>query len=229
MCGRVNVSDNDGVRLLLESFGMTTWPSRDPRFNVAPTQTLDVVKLDDGPVLEPMSWGLSMSVKGAKGQTIIKRVANARDDKVWSSYLWQALMPAQRVLIPVNGFYEWRRENKKPVQTYYITPANDAAMFLGAIYRMPDNGAQRSEVSIITTAANEAMSHVHHRMPMIFSSGNEAMAWLQESDKDSISALMTPASNDALVFTEVGNYVNKSTNEGAQCIAPDTIIQRDLL
>ncbi len=112
MCGRVNVSDNDGVRLLLESFGMTTWPGRDPRFNVAPTQTLDVVKFDGKPVLMPMSWGLPMSVKGAKGQPIIKRVPNARDDKVWSSYLWRSLMPEQRVLVPVNGYYKWQREQK---------------------------------------------------------------------------------------------------------------------
>jgi len=48
MCGRMNVSDNEGVRFLLESLGMDTWPSRDPRYNIAPTQTLDVVRpLDD--------------------------------------------------------------------------------------------------------------------------------------------------------------------------------------
>jgi putative SOS response-associated peptidase YedK len=229
MCGRVNVSDNDGVRLLLESFGMTTWPSRDPRFNVAPTQTLDVVKFDDKPVLMPMSWGLSMSVKGAKGQTIIKRVPNARDDKVWSSYLWRSLMPEQRVLVPVNGYYEWKRENKKRVQAYYVTPASSAAMFIAGIYKLSDNDSLKPDVSIITTVPNETMSEVHHRMPVILSSQNEAMAWIQETDKDSISALMRPASNDALVFTEVSDYVNKSSNEGPECVAPMAYYQRGLI
>ncbi len=104
MCGRVNVSDNEGVRLLLESMGMETWPERDPRYNIAPTQTLDVVRLDDELTLVPMSWGVSMTLPGKNGM-ITKRVQNSRDDKVWSSRLWKPLMENQRVLIPVNGFY----------------------------------------------------------------------------------------------------------------------------
>jgi len=220
MCGRVNVSDNDGIRLLLESFGMITWPGRDPRFNVAPTQTLDVVKLDKVPVLVSMSWGVSMTVKGAKGQALTKRIPNARDDKVWSSYLWRSLMPEQRVLIPVNGYYEWKRENKKILQAYYITPANGAAMFLAGIYKHDGDDARLPEVSIITAQCNDKLRAVHDRMPVVLVSHIEAMAWIQESDRESISALMRPASNDALIFTEVGHYVNKSTHEGAQCIAP---------
>ena len=218
MCGRVNVSDNEGVRLLLESMGMDTWPTRDPRFNIAPTQSLDVVKHgDDGPVLDSMSWGVSMTLKGKKGQPITKRVPNARDDKVWSSYQWRYLIPEQRVLIPVNGFYEWKRENKKLVQAYYITPADSAAMFFAGIYRVPKDDDGRQEVTIITTTANDAMSQVHDRMPVILSSHNEAMAWIQEADKDSLTQLMQPASNDALVFTAVSDYVNKSSNEGEAC------------
>ena len=220
MCGRVNVSDHEGVRALLDMMGMNAdWHTRDPRYNIAPTQTLDVVKLkDDEPVIESMSWGVSMTIKGKKGQPIVKRIPNSRDDKVWSSYLWRYLIPEQRVLIPVNGFYEWKRENKKLVQAYYITPANSGAMFFAGIYNVPKDESKKSEVSIITTAANEAMSQVHERMPVILSSQNEAIAWIQESDKDSLTELMRPASNDFLAFTAVSSYVNKSSNEGPECI-----------
>ncbi len=220
MCGRVNVSDNEGVRLLLALLGMDTWPTREPRFNIAPTQSLDVVQYLEEPVLSSMSWGVSMNLKGKKGQPITKRVPNTRDDKVWKSYLWRYLIPQQRVLIPVNGFYEWRRHNKKLEAAYYITPASGAAMFFAGIYKTPKIQGDRSEVSIITTEANTAMSAVHNRMPVILSSQNEAMAWIQESDRESLDALMQPASNDALVFTEVSHYVNKSTNEGPRCIEP---------
>ncbi len=216
MCGRLNVHDNEGIRLLLESMGMQTWPTRDPRFNVAPTQSLDVVRFDESPVLETMSWGVSMTLKGKKGQPITKRVPNARDDKVWTSYLWRSLIPERRVLVPVNGFYEWMRENRKLKQAYYITPSHDAAMFLAGIYKATGDG--KPEVSIITTAANDAMSQIHDRMPVIFTTQDEAMAWLQESDKQTQTQLMRPASNDALVFTPVSDYVNKSTNEGVECI-----------
>lgn len=218
MCGRVNVADNEGVRALLESMGMDTWPSRDPRFNIAPTQTLDVVQMQEQPVLQPMSWGVSMVLPGKKGM-VTKRVQNARDDKVWSSRLWRPLMQAQRVLVPVNGFYEWKRENRKLVAAYYITPSHQKAMFFAGIYKQPNDAEARPEVSIITTAANEQMSHIHHRMPVILATANEANAWLQESDQPSLSGLMQAAGKDMLTFTEVDSYVNKSSNEGPQCIA----------
>ena len=219
MCGRVNVSDNEGVRVLLESLGMTTWPTREPRFNIAPTQTLDVVKLESELSLQPMSWGISMTLPGKKGM-ITKRIQNSRDDKVWHSRLWKPLMESQRVLVPVNGFYEWKRENKKLVSAYYMTPAQASAMFLAGIYKASGAEADKPEVSIITTTANDAMSEVHDRMPVLLLSANEAMAWLQESDRGSLDALMKPASNDAMIFTEVSNYVNKSSNEGVECIKP---------
>lgn len=217
MCGRVNVSDNEGVRLLLESMGMQTWPTRDPRYNIAPTQTLDVVTLETDLTLVPMSWGVSMTLPGKKGM-VTKRIQNSRDDKVWSSRLWKPLIQSQRVLVPVNGFYEWKRENRKLVAAYHITPANQPAMFFAGIYKHSGDLSQKPEVSVITTSANNAMSEVHDRMPVILTSNNAAMAWLQESDQSTLIELMTPASNDALLFTQVSSYVNKSSNEGPECV-----------
>lgn len=220
MCGRINVSDNEGVRLLLAMLGMDTWPSHEGRYNIAPTSKLDVVHMLDTPVVTQMSWGVSMTVKGKTGKLLNRRIPNSRSDKVWSSPLWRKLIPAQRVLVPVNGFYEWKRRNKKLEATYYITPANADAMFFAGIYQAPRDEAELPEVSIVTTEANEAMSAVHDRMPVILLSANEAMAWIQESDRDSLDKLMCPASNDTLLFTQVSSYVNKSSNAGVKCIEP---------
>ncbi len=219
MCGRMNISDHEGVRSLLESLGLQTWPSQQPSYNVAPTQKLDVVIMEqDEPRLITMDWGVSMTVKGKKGQPITRRISNSRDDKVWTSYLWRYLIPEQRALIPVNGFYEWKRENKKTKEAYHITPKGQPAMFFAAIYRTPKTESDNFEVSIVTTSANDSMAAVHDRMPVILSSQNAAMAWIQETDRASLDELMQPAQNDALVFTRVSDYVNKSTNDGPQCI-----------
>ena len=159
MCGRMNISDHEGVQWLLRSIGLMTSPVQAPKFNVAPTRQLDAVIMEnDEPVLTSMSWGVSMKTKGKKGQAITRRVSNARDDKVWTSYLWRYLIPEQRVLIPVNGFYEWKRENKKLVAAYHITPAAGPAMFFGGIYKKPKDEGSSPEVSIVTTAANKAMT-----------------------------------------------------------------------
>ena len=221
MCGRMNISDHEGVQWLLRTIGLMASPVQAPKFNVAPTRQLDVVTMEnDEPVLTSMSWGVSMKTKGKKGQEITRRVSNARDDKVWTSYLWRYLIPEQRVLIPVNGFYEWKRENKKLVAAYHITPAAGPAMFFAGIYKKPKDEVSSSEVSIVTTAANKAMSTVHDRMPVILTSDNAALAWIKENDRDSLDELIQPADDSALVFTQVSEYVNKSTHEGAQCIEP---------
>lgn len=221
MCGRMNISDNEGVQWLLKTLGLSMAPAQKPRFNVAPTQTIDVVAAIDAETsLVPMSWGISMKAKGKKGQPITRRIPNSRDDKVWSSYLWRYLIPDQRVLIPVNGFYEWKRANKKLVGAYHITSSAGPAMFFGGIYKKSKVEDELPEVSIVTTSANSAMSEVHDRMPVIMTSQNAASAWIQESDRDSLDELMQPAGNDALVFTQVSDYVNKSVNEGEKCIEP---------
>ena len=222
MCGRMNVSDNEGVRVLLESLGMDTWPSRDPRYNIAPTQTLDVVRpLDDeGLELVPMHWGVSLTMPGKSGKIVTKNIQNSRSDKVWSSRLWKKMIAERRVLVPVNGFYEWKRKNRQLEAAYYITPAGKPAMFFAGIYRPSKDNDEKPEVSIVTTEANQAMSKVHDRMPVMLTSQNQAMAWIQEDDRDSLDELMQPAANNALKFTVVSDYVNKSSNEGPECIEP---------
>lgn len=46
------------------------------------------------------------------------------------------------------------------------------------------------------------------------------MTWLQEEDRASLDELMQPAPDNTLTFTEVGSYVNKSSNEGPECVEP---------
>ena len=58
MCGRMNISDHEGVQWLLRSIGLMASPVQAPKFNVAPTRQLDVVNMNNGkPELTSMSWG----------------------------------------------------------------------------------------------------------------------------------------------------------------------------
>ena len=216
MCGRLNVSDHKGVITLLEDLGMPIYPERPPRYNVAPTQSLDVVRMGEVPEHMLMSWGFSLTVQG-KTKPVTKRVSNARSDKVWTSPMWRNAIAKNRALVPVTGFYEWKRVNKKPVQAFHITPTSGRAMWFAGIYKP----GTEPEVSIVTTDANEGMSVVHNRMPVILSSANEALAWLQGDERETLDALMVSAAEDALRFTPVSSFVNKSTNEGPQCVVPN--------
>jgi len=221
MCGRINVSDNEGVRLLLAMLGMEVWPSRDPRFNIAPSQTLDVLRLTEQTLChEKMKWGLLPA--WAKPGKFSQPLINARSETIHEKPSFKKLITEHRAVIPINGFYEWNREGK--VKTpYFVKPTAGDAMFIGALFQPPKPTTDEQEtlmpqVCVVTVAANDTMSRVHHRMPVILEP-DAAHTWLQENDRDSLSDLMRPASNDALSIVEVSNYVNSARNEGPECVA----------
>lgn len=224
MCGRINVSDNEGVRLLLSMLGMETWPSREPRFNIAPTQTLDVVQWRDQPVLTGMKWGLIPP--WAKPGQFSSPLINARSETIRTKPSFRQLIATQRVLIPINGFYEWLREGKSKTP-YYVSPTEQAAMFVAGIYQQSskpneDGSLKKPEVCVVTTEANAAMAKVHHRMPVILPV-ETALSWIDNDDRDTIDELMKPASNQPLRLKQVSSYVNSSRNEGPQCIEAEQI------
>ncbi len=225
MCGRINVSDNEGVRLLLAMLGMEVWPSRDPRFNVAPSQALDVVGWqNEAAVHQRMQWGLIPA--WAKPGTFSAPLINARSETIHEKPSFRKLISSHRVLIPINGFYEWRRTGKVK-EPHFVKPAFADAMFIAGIYQPPskassDDKPARAQVCAVTVEANEVMSKVHHRMPVILDSA-DALTWIQPGDKNTLDQLMVPASNDALQILEIGDYVNSSRNEGPECVAPRRI------
>ncbi len=225
MCGRINVSDNEGVRLLLAMLGMEVWPSRDPRFNIAPSQSLDVVRWqEDAPAHKTMKWGLLPA--WAKPGKFSAPLINARSETIHEKPSFKHLINSHRVLIPINGFYEWRRTGKIK-EAHYIHPAEGEAMFVGGLYQPAPKAAdgekaERDQVCVVTIESNETMAKVHHRMPIILSP-DKALEWIKAVDQDSIDALMQPASNDALIIDEVSDYVNSARNEGPECIAPKRI------
>lgn len=237
MCGRINVSDNEGVRLLLAMLGMEVWPSRDPRFNVAPSQTLDVVTWeDDTPTHQSMKWGMVPS--WAKPGKFSSPLINARSETIHEKPSFKKLISAHRALIPINGFYEWKREGK--VKTpYFVKPTANDAMFVGALFQpvsiskraaQPDKTAlsndsavsdakpEKPQVCVVTVGANDVMGKVHHRMPVILNP-DDALSWIQPGDQSILDKLMVPASNDALKLIEVSDYVNSARNEGPECVA----------
>jgi len=217
MCGRLCIVDNPDFRELFRSLGIDAFDPPAARYNVAPTQRLDVVRQAGAPLVESMAWGFSLTVRGKAGP-VTRPVFNARGDKVWDSPMWRSAIADHRVLVPVSGFYEWQRSGGKPVQAWFIGPAGEApaqgAMWLAGIARPGD----APQVSIVTTEPNGPMSKLHDRMPVILRSSNEAMAWLQGDDRATLEALMVPADDRALAFTKVSDYVNSARHEGARCV-----------
>jgi len=214
MCGRMNVSDHPGIEALLADIGLSFGDRAfDARFNVAPTSNILCVSYEDRMTLADMHWGLIPA--WAKPGKFSGPIINARSETAREKPSFRKAIVESRIVIPANGFYEWRREGNDR-EAWYIRPRAGAGFFFGGLSSVSKEG--ELQACVLTTDANKAMADVHHRMPVIIESADVA-TWLESDDVDQVDGLMRPA-GDILELTPVTSYVNNARNEGPRCIAP---------
>jgi len=219
MCGRfyLDVPADE----LMSHFGLELLPALEPRYNIAPTQSVAAV-LDGvrGRELHMLRWGLIPF--WAKDEKIGYRTINARAETVESKPAFRAAFRRRRCLIPASGFYEWQAAagGKQP---YCIHPRHGALFAFAGLYEhwRDATGKTVDSCSILVTRANDSIRPVHERMPVIISPGNYT-AWLDPHTKDPevIKPLLVPAPADAIDLYPVSRRVNSPKNDDPACLAP---------
>ena len=185
-----------------------------PNFNVAPTTLVYVLHRQDGErVLDAMSWGLVPS--WSKDKTRAASMINARSETLTEKPSFRNLVSEHRCVLPIQGFYEWQNlpsETKKPrKQAHYISRVDERPMTLAGlwtIWRQPDSSLLRT-CTIITTDANEKLSPIHHRMPVILERDSVEI-WLGES-KALPNDLLIAAKNE-IVMSEPTSRLDRASN-----------------
>ena len=105
MCGRYLITSSpEAFRRL---FGYLEQPNFPPRYNVAPTQPIPVVRIVEGRrQFALVRWGLIPPwVKDPRKFTLL---INARAESVNDKPAFRYPMRRRRCLLPADGFYEWR-------------------------------------------------------------------------------------------------------------------------
>lgn len=223
MCGRYTLRATP--KELAEIFSLFREPEWDqPRYNIAPTQTVLTIQFDeDAAPREPVlrRWGLVPS--WAKDAKIGNSLINARGETVAVKPSFRAAYKRRRCLIPASGFYEWQKLEAKRKQPYYIALEDGRPMAFAGLYehwQAPD-GTALDTCCIITTDANQPMSEIHDRMPVILDS-DDYDRWLDPSqDAGALQTLLRPAPDDLLQLTAISTYVNNPRNDGPKCLEPD--------
>ncbi|GAA1997876.1 SOS response-associated peptidase [Nakamurella flavida] len=219
-----------------------------PRYNIAPTVTIPVVRLRraaesaDGDQevvreIEPMRWGLVPS--WAKDLSVGNRMFNARAESVADKPAFRRALERRRCLVPASGYYEWRKTDvaataggrKKVVkQPFYLTPADGSVMAFAGLweYWKPagsgDDDPGVVSMTILTTEAVGELASIHDRMPLVLPA-SEWAAWLDPAvDPRPLLTPPTPELVAALelrpVGPEVGNVANDRP-ELAERVDPD--------
>jgi putative SOS response-associated peptidase YedK len=223
MCGRyVIISTPEAIRAL---FGYGEQPNFPPRYNVAPTQPIPVVRLVDGKrAFALMRWGLLPSwVKDPKTFPLL---INARGESVLDKPAFRNAMRRRRCLIPTDGFYEWQAGT--PKRPYFVRGKRGAdgsappLAFAGLweTWTGP-NGEEIDTAAIVTTAANRTLSAIHDRMP-VFVAREAFDLWLDCANVEAnvAAALIRPAADTLLEAYEISTAVNRVANDSAALIVP---------
>jgi len=122
MCGRFTLRTNS--RDLVEVFQLLREPDLTPRYNIAPTQPVAVVRQDGkARELSMVHWGLIPWF--SKDPKMGARMINARGDTVATKPSFRTAFKKRRCLVVADGFYEWQKTSGKNKQPHYIRLAND--------------------------------------------------------------------------------------------------------
>lgn len=231
VCGRF-VSSSSAARIA-EFFG-ASFDSEPiaPSYNVAPTNEVYAVVADSGGDrhLTTYRWGLVPS--WAKDVKVGAKMINARGETLADKPAFKSLFRKHRLLVPMDGFYEWRAATAsagaKPVkQPMYIHRVDDAPLAvagLWAAWREPGAAPDAPWLhtcTVVTTSANAAISAVHDRMPVILADDTWER-WLDPTftDLDALQAMLAPAPEELLTMHPVSTAVNNVRNNGRELTDP---------
>ncbi len=215
MCGRYSLTTP--VDALVDLFLVEQRPNLRPRYNIAPTDDVPIVRLnrDGRRELRLVRWGLVPF--WAKDLKIGARMINARAETVATQGAFKEAYQRRRCLVVADGFYEWcKQPDGKQLPHRYTLAGGGPFAFAGLWERWkgPDDQVVRS-CTIITTDANDLVAEVHDRMPVILDPTDYG-TWLA----DPTAALLHPFSADRMHVTTVSSRVNSVKHDDAACIAP---------
>ncbi|PNT63666.1 hypothetical protein BRADI_4g19628v3 [Brachypodium distachyon] len=164
-----------------------------PSYNVSPGAYLPVgvrartVDGDGGregegelePVIQCMKWGLVPSFTSKTEKPDHFRMFNARSESIKERASFRRLVPKNRGLVAVEGFYEWKKDGSKK-QPYYIHFQDQRPLVFAALFDTWKNseGETLHTFSILTTCASTSLKWLHDRMPVILGDNNSVNAWL---------------------------------------------------
>lgn len=225
MCGRFTL--HTSPEQLAAHFGLDEAPQLADRYNIAPTQPVGIVRLEQNSTEREWAlvhWGLIPS--WTKDPSMGARMINARAETVAEKPSFRAALKRRRCLVPADGFYEWKREGRSK-QPFHIRMRNEepfAFAGLWEIWTSPDGGELQS-CTVITTEPNELMTNIHDRMPVILAAEDYA-EWLgngKDADArevDQLRHLLRPFDAKLMEAYPVSLQVNSPQNEGPACIKP---------
>jgi len=190
-----------------------------PNYNLSPTQNTMILHMVDGePRFEEMNWQLIPRWEPAFTTKFL--TINAKCETVFENILYKRLIARQRCIVPLSGFFEWRREEngKRP---FKIHLQDHSIMSVAGLWDTwgAAGTEQRLSFTILTTSANESIREIHDRMPVVLGK-EEVEEWLNPEvhEQERLKKLLEPCPNSWLTTEEISTLVNSTENNSPEVL-----------
>jgi putative SOS response-associated peptidase YedK len=217
MCGRFALPNPEELE---GHFSVKKNPDLAPRYNIAPSQDIAVIRLipqTSSREIAILRWGLIPF--WAKEKKIGYKMINARAESVTDKPAFRAAFKYRRCLIPATGFFEWSHKNKTK-QPYFIRLKDTNILAFAGLWEhwVGKDGEVIDSCTVITTNANEAVKNIHDRMPVIIEP-EQYDRWLDPgADEKNLSTLFAPFPDKKILAYPVGIEVNNPKNDSPNCL-----------
>ena len=221
MCGRFVITSPPAA--LRQIFGYIEQPNFPPRHNIALTQPIPVVIVENGVRhFRLMRWGLLPAWVEDPGKFAL--LINARAETVLDRPAFKNAMRRRRCLIPADGYYEWQASGRRK-RPHFIHRRDGQPLGLAGLAEtwIGPNGEELDTVAIVTAPASAELAVLHSRVPVTIAP-EDFDCWLdcRAHDVETAMALLTPPGEGEFVWHEVSTRVNRTANDDAQLILPIT-------
>lgn len=190
------------------------------RYNIAPTQEVPIIVNDGRNKVFMMRFGLIPS--WSKEKKTRYSLINARAETVTKKPMFRRLLAKHRCLVPTTGFYEWKKVGSRKTPHFIRVKYENYFALAGLWDHWKDpKGEEIKSFTIITTKANDVLSEIHPRMPVILRKEDEGL-WLSDqvlTDKE-LERLSQPFPSGLMISYPVSSSVNSVKNDTEELVAP---------
>lgn len=219
MCGRFNLTASGEE--IAEAFDLEGTPELAPRYNIAPTQPVAVVRLDAESGrrrLAALRWGLLP--QGAPDTD--RGHINARSETAGQKPSFRDAFARRRCLIPATGFYEWQRTGARKRRPWLFSLASGQPFAFAGLWEPPAREGAGATCAILTTEPNDLTREVHDRMPVILP--REVYSrWLDPKPGAAVALrpLLVPFPATVMSARAVSSAVNNARFDDPACLDPE--------
>ena len=218
MCGRKTLRMSK--KAIIEELMVDEWQVEDyaPSYNIAPTQNaLVLVQEKSSKIVRSMKWGLIPA--WSKNELYGSKMINARTETLTTKPSFKNLISKYRCIVLSDGYYEWKQSGCKKVPFFIQKKDGGLMLFAGLWTTWSMSSKKVFTYTILTTKAQENISAIHDRMPVLIDK-SKAKMWINSDNKFSEVEQELTDTNEMLNYYQVSDFVNKPSNNSVACISP---------